>query len=100
MIKPDLEEITEWESTDIVFVILYLTRRNHYNLIGWKQPGSIVQYCFTYLQVPPMIHEAFSLSPSTTVPPPEARAASPPTSEGEDSDAEASERPWDRIPDS
>ena len=52
-IKPSTEELRG-------FIILYLTRRNHYNLIGFKQSKSIVQYFFSQEQLPSCINLAFS----------------------------------------
>ena len=43
------------------FVILYLTNRNHYNLIGWQNSSSLVQYYFLYNQLPDYIRTAFEL---------------------------------------
>lgn len=43
------------------YVILHLTKRNHYNLIGWKQSGDIVQYLFSLTQLPDIIVGKFDL---------------------------------------
>lgn len=43
------------------YILLYLTKRNHYNLVGWKQSNSITQYFFTINDLPQVIKTAFEL---------------------------------------